>query len=347
MHPKSYFCYQCDRAVSISISASADPLCAICNEGFIEEYENPNPNPGPRPNTLFADSLGLAGFPFVFSPSSGGFGIQPSGPSSLFATAARRPSPSPLEDSFDPVRFLHNLLHNLISRGANIEFLIQGGAAAGGDPSSPLPANLGDYFLGPGFEQLIQQLAENDPNRHGTPPASRTAVQSLPDIKVSDQLLKTDSAQCAVCMDAFEVGAVAKQMPCMHIYHPDCILPWLELHNSCPVCRYELPTDDPDYETRMRGAPPPPVNSLASANADSGSGSGRAVQGDSGAMQTSAQRFRISLPLPFRVLGSLAETSSSNSDTNSNNNIGERDLDSRNRNGNQESGPEPMQEDLD
>ncbi|KAI5081289.1 hypothetical protein GOP47_0004472 [Adiantum capillus-veneris] len=116
-----------------------------------------------------------------------------------------------------------------------------------------LPNHMRDYFLGPDLDRLIQLLAENDPNRYGTPPAAKSEVEKLPKIKIREEHLESELwSQCPVCKDDFELQAEVQQMPCKHIYHPDCILPWLAQHNSCPICRFELPTDDADYEARKR-----------------------------------------------------------------------------------------------
>lgn len=113
-----------------------------------------------------------------------------------------------------------------------------------------------DYFLGPGLDILLQRLAESDLNRSGTPPAKKEAVAALPTVNIKEVL------GCSVCLEDFEMGAEAKQMPCQHKFHCQCILPWLELHSSCPICRFQLPTE----ETKN------PCESASSAGAMNGDG---------------------------------------------------------------------------
>lgn len=42
---------------------------------------------------------------------------------------------------------------------------------------------------------------------------------------------------CSVCRERFGSGIEAKQIPCGHIFHSNCISRWVSLHNSCPLCR--------------------------------------------------------------------------------------------------------------
>uniref|UniRef100_A0ACD6AEB0 Uncharacterized protein n=1 Tax=Avena sativa TaxID=4498 RepID=A0ACD6AEB0_AVESA len=48
-----------------------------------------------------------------------------------------------------------------------------------------------------------------------------------------------EQAECAVCLDDFAKGDVLVHLPCVHRFHWDCALPWLEgaASSSCPFCR--------------------------------------------------------------------------------------------------------------
>ncbi|XP_075073599.1 putative E3 ubiquitin-protein ligase RHC1A [Nicotiana tabacum] len=84
---------------------------------------------------------------------------------------------------------------------------------------------------------FIQELTQND--RPGPPPAPSSAIDALPRIVLNANHLENDSV-CPVCKDEVEVGIEVKELPCKHFYHSECIVPWLRMHNTCPVCRYQL-----------------------------------------------------------------------------------------------------------
>ncbi|KAK3204834.1 hypothetical protein Dsin_018880 [Dipteronia sinensis] len=151
--------------------------------------------------------------------------------------------------------------------------------------------SLGDYFIGPGLDLLLQHLAENDPNRYGTPPAQKDAIEAMPSVKIEENL------QCSVCLDDFEIGTEAKEMPCKHKFHCDCILPWLELHSSCPVCRYQLRADESKLESeRSRNS----INqSQRESEHNNGDGSSE-EEGSEEERNESGRRFPI--PWPFNGL---------------------------------------------
>lgn len=80
--------------------------------------------------------------------------------------------------------------------------------------------------------------------------AKQESVQKLPVVKIENKHCKKgtqgqmEPPTCTVCCDSISIGGKGMFMPCGHIYHPDCLNPWLQDHNTCPVCRFELPTEE-------------------------------------------------------------------------------------------------------
>ncbi|RCV08170.1 hypothetical protein SETIT_1G304500v2 [Setaria italica] len=115
-----------------------------------------------------------------------------------------------------------------------------------------LDAGIETYFLDDADDLLFGQLAAVEAD-HGPPgkcgrPAAKAAVEALPTVVVAEADAARGDAQCAVCKDGVEAEERARRLPCAHLYHDACILPWLAIRNTCPLCRHELPTDDPEYE---------------------------------------------------------------------------------------------------
>ncbi|KAK3156234.1 hypothetical protein QOZ80_2AG0104560 [Eleusine coracana subsp. coracana] len=117
----------------------------------------------------------------------------------------------------------------------------------------------------PAFRMLVEDIDSDDNDlldvlalhageaaaRSGRLPASRVAVEALPEVAPSEE---EASSGCAVCKDGIAVEQLVMRLPCKHFFHGDCIRPWLAIRNTCPVCRYELPTGDAEYDRRRRTA---------------------------------------------------------------------------------------------
>ncbi|KAK7209406.1 hypothetical protein V2G26_016584 [Clonostachys chloroleuca] len=62
-----------------------------------------------------------------------------------------------------------------------------------------------------------------------------------------DHLAWPDSFyECIVCLDCMKAGQTVRRLPCGHIFHSQCIIPWyLRRHYSCPLCLHEyIPEDE-------------------------------------------------------------------------------------------------------
>ena len=79
-----------------------------------------------------------------------------------------------------------------------------------------------------------------------TPPASMDAINDLVPLRLC--ALHKYHDECLICSETYEIGSVVTRLPCGHMYHSDCIVGWLHRNCTCPICRYELPADDPNFE---------------------------------------------------------------------------------------------------
>ncbi|XP_045483208.1 E3 ubiquitin-protein ligase RNF181-like [Harmonia axyridis] len=91
------------------------------------------------------------------------------------------------------------------------------------------------------IQRLLQEINYENTELGPPPPAAKHVIENLQEISVDD-------GKCSICLRHFCKGDKAIKLPCNHLFDKECIVQWLEKTNTCPMCRYEMETDDEEYE---------------------------------------------------------------------------------------------------
>ena len=68
-------------------------------------------------------------------------------------------------------------------------------------------------------------------------------LQNLPEIQIAEKELKqieNNQKDCVICLSNFVLGDKIKRLPCLHIFHTDCIEDWLHNSELCPLCKHNI-----------------------------------------------------------------------------------------------------------
>ncbi|KAL9689169.1 hypothetical protein QQ045_033603 [Rhodiola kirilowii] len=266
-HFQLYWCYRCNRTVRVASESPSETVCPRCFQQFLLELNVDMPQLMMHflRSDLFPEARLLAALSLVLGlPIRPRFDwLHPDNPSQYVW-----PMPDMPNSDLDVQRRNGDMGRNQSFDDANDEirnipnsWTIPAPISPTGqrEPDNPASRNPDprNYFGGPGWDALVEELTQND--RPGPPPVPDSAIKSIPTIKITSSHL-TEYSDCPVCKEEFQVGGYVKELPCKHIYHEECIFPWLRLHNSCPVCRQQLPVaanqnsnDDYDSQTSNTG----------------------------------------------------------------------------------------------
>ena len=89
--------------------------------------------------------------------------------------------------------------------------------------------------IGTIFRQVYSDL---ESGVHGT---DRQILNELPETKIEDvSKLDADKKNCVICLEDFKNKDKAIILPCIHLFHNNCIKNWLKKQNSCPICKFKL-----------------------------------------------------------------------------------------------------------
>lgn len=85
------------------------------------------------------------------------------------------------------------------------------------------------------FGDLFDLLAQDESPSVGL---SESDIKRIPTMSYRKaKKSKSTDDKCAICLSAYKTNDTVKRLQCKHVFHPECIDPWLKTSTLCPICR--------------------------------------------------------------------------------------------------------------
>ncbi|KAG6471466.1 hypothetical protein ZIOFF_068908 [Zingiber officinale] len=55
-----------------------------------------------------------------------------------------------------------------------------------------------------------------------------------------ERVLPKEDAGCCICLTSYEDGNSLLSLLCNHHFHSSCIVKWLRINATCPLCKYHI-----------------------------------------------------------------------------------------------------------
>lgn len=93
------------------------------------------------------------------------------------------------------------------------------------------------------IEKLIKSTGHgsNEDSHRKVDPKDVSLVSSSRNSVASRLICGRFEDECSICQEKMLEGETVLKLNCRHAYHANCVQSWLERHNTCPLCRNEMP----------------------------------------------------------------------------------------------------------
>jgi hypothetical protein len=93
-------------------------------------------------------------------------------------------------------------------------------------------------------QEIIDQLAlhfyTNTVSSGGTASSITNTNYTYTTVEQDDDTCVFNKNKCLICLHTYENGDFLRKLPCYHMFHRECIDPWLSTKDICPNCRQSI-----------------------------------------------------------------------------------------------------------